>query len=485
MKAMREALRAANVRGRSAAKTKADLERLCAEHQLLGFVKDGDGAVTQDVPALPDDVMRLICDLISAEAVDEATSCAAVRTLRSLACACRVFGEFLQSDARVWHSLLARFEDIKFRESFVAVKLVRDGSMTPKQAVLLLAGTGCQMCGAPKIRKVYWPFRVRCCRTCLVDSTTSDYRLAQGFRLTRADLEGLPHIQTLMYSPNAKSYAKTYMLTFFWNADVARVLNSKLGVEFRDMQDAYNHVRREEQERARVQEERNSGMFDVVMRLVQPLVPEACVAHASAPDLKASSLAFNRACSLPAAEMSIAAFEQSRSPAAIARSYAAALCGSHRSRVKCWAKETAAAAVAAVREDRLHGAHPRGLPLRLQKMQEFAESWVEERTHDKEMSFASRESVTARFLSHAIEAVRSNWDDAAVAAEEEMVASKLAATFHHLDFDHFARTYDASFDASSLTFKCGCGRSDLQSLHALASHVRDKHPINRSTAGGS
>lgn len=35
----------------------------------------------------------------------------------------------------------------------------------------LYFGTGCMICYAPKIKKRYWPFRIRCCMDCLKKST--------------------------------------------------------------------------------------------------------------------------------------------------------------------------------------------------------------------------------------------------------------------------------------------------------------------------
>lgn len=35
----------------------------------------------------------------------------------------------------------------------------------------LYLGTGCMICRAPKIKKRYWPFRIRCCMDCLKKST--------------------------------------------------------------------------------------------------------------------------------------------------------------------------------------------------------------------------------------------------------------------------------------------------------------------------
>lgn len=35
----------------------------------------------------------------------------------------------------------------------------------------LYLGTGCMICHAPKIKKRYWPFRIRCCMDCLKKST--------------------------------------------------------------------------------------------------------------------------------------------------------------------------------------------------------------------------------------------------------------------------------------------------------------------------
>jgi hypothetical protein len=43
--------------------------------------------------------------------------------------------------------------------------------MTELQYVKFISERGCQFCGKPRIRKIYWAFLVRCCKKCLEDRT--------------------------------------------------------------------------------------------------------------------------------------------------------------------------------------------------------------------------------------------------------------------------------------------------------------------------
>ena len=82
----------------------------------------------------------------------------------------------------------------------------------------LLGACGCMLCGKPRVRKVYWQYRVRCCQACLQDNTVSDHVLKTTHGIDVARLRHLPSNTADLYS----SYYGAYSLTFFWKADVER-----------------------------------------------------------------------------------------------------------------------------------------------------------------------------------------------------------------------------------------------------------------------
>ena len=108
----------------------------------------------------------------------------------------------------------------------VAVSASKARTYAYKRALLLVAGTGCQICGAARVRKVRWGYLehgqgVRCCKPCLIDRTVSDYRLINDFGLCYHPrrsfiLDEAPHVMTELYSPRIGGYT----LNFYWIADV-------------------------------------------------------------------------------------------------------------------------------------------------------------------------------------------------------------------------------------------------------------------------
>ena len=85
------------------------------------------------------------------------------------------------------------------------------GKWGPRRSLTLIARVGCEICGKPRIRKVY-PFGVRCCDSCLKENTVCEYYLPR----TLHDLD-LPVNQRQF--PNGDSGWKGYYTArFYWRA---------------------------------------------------------------------------------------------------------------------------------------------------------------------------------------------------------------------------------------------------------------------------
>jgi hypothetical protein len=114
----------------------------------------------------------------------------------------------------------------------LALEAVREGRIDAARALRLVGMTGCQLCGAPRIRKVHWEFRVRCCQACLEENTVSDWRLREELGVVvsasladaadaadaagAAGAAGAAHSTVEMYGPRG-----AYTLKFYWRDDPA------------------------------------------------------------------------------------------------------------------------------------------------------------------------------------------------------------------------------------------------------------------------
>jgi hypothetical protein len=99
-----------------------------------------------------------------------------------------------------------------------------NNTMQSKDKILLYALTGCQFCKAPRIRKVYEEFGVRCCKECLYERTISDYRLKTDFGINLNQLSNLPFTTADLYS----RYNGSYSLDFYWIEDVEKMFGRTL-----------------------------------------------------------------------------------------------------------------------------------------------------------------------------------------------------------------------------------------------------------------
>jgi hypothetical protein len=218
---LKELLTIHKVKGRSKATTLVDLIKICKQHRLIDV---------EEAQPLPYDVFETIltCAIQSMQSdIKKKFSLCKFneyfQTFKNMARSCKLLCEILDTQ---WCDLLciyAEYEHAHGREANEAKRLADNGKLTHIQALSLVVETGCQMCNAPRIRKVYWPYKRRICQQCLYANTVSDYALEQEYGLKKSDITGLPYNTREMYS----RYASYFTLRFYWHSDVLNVYNKK------------------------------------------------------------------------------------------------------------------------------------------------------------------------------------------------------------------------------------------------------------------
>ncbi|CAG8585819.1 23167_t:CDS:10 [Cetraspora pellucida] len=125
------------------------------------------------------------------------------QTLLSLSKVCRQFAMYLNASdssitTKIWRDS---------RKGFLNnLKLDPPEGMTEKEYCKLSVERGCMVCGIPRIRKVYWAFRVRCCTACLEKMTISDYRIESELGIPSCVLFGLPYVQQQKWARRRGSF---------------------------------------------------------------------------------------------------------------------------------------------------------------------------------------------------------------------------------------------------------------------------------------
>lgn len=216
-------------------------------------------------PALPDDVLRLVAAKLVALLVGgiERTSrhaCAeevrgACSTLSAASRACSALRQGLVGGVGgrsiPWRRLLEatskhgpeegedelgfqrargyRGKDrrgIRWADVGTAVGLVRAGTLEARRACLLVCTQGCQICRAEhaaNVRKVYWPFHVRCCVACLQESTVSDWELNKSLGVPQAALAARGVRSRVAGIHGRPSSPSSLALRYYWREDPALV----------------------------------------------------------------------------------------------------------------------------------------------------------------------------------------------------------------------------------------------------------------------
>lgn len=76
---------------------------------------------------------------------------------------------------KIWNNAIKQITDTDYKNV--------PANTSPQRSLQLLANRGCEECGKSRIRKVYWPFAKRLCKSCLESLTISDYRLTREYNI--------------------------------------------------------------------------------------------------------------------------------------------------------------------------------------------------------------------------------------------------------------------------------------------------------------
>jgi hypothetical protein len=92
----------------------------------------------------------------------------------------------------------------------------------PRELLRLAGFTGCQLCGAKRIRKVYWEFGVRCCEPCLHANTVSHKHLKEELGLSeeQCQAEGVRCRKVQMWMQEVGYFTTR----FYWREDLLPVV---------------------------------------------------------------------------------------------------------------------------------------------------------------------------------------------------------------------------------------------------------------------
>lgn len=201
--------------------------------------------------ALPHEIMFIVADTVAAPNVRDRqyqgpTVHNVMVRFRSMMALCHVNREWHHIMLHPftlprWRDILNDFLHLRDLDDFngrdldaARNRIERDASSAPRVLSLVL-GTGCQLCGARRVRKVYWEMGgdakgVRCCRACLYANTVGQYHLVHEMMLDRiypdlrqAVLPALPCRQADFFVPGFGG-GNVVTNTFFWSNDVLAAL---------------------------------------------------------------------------------------------------------------------------------------------------------------------------------------------------------------------------------------------------------------------
>jgi hypothetical protein len=131
--------------------------------------------------------------------------------LISLSRVCKLYYNYLCSDdIQCTQNIWKTSREIHLEK----LQLPPPEGMNERQYCKLFVERGCQICKKPKIRKVYWAFRVRCCKECLMKHTKSLYRITDELRISPMVLYGLAYVTHVFWTRrNGEFPVKFYWLS--------------------------------------------------------------------------------------------------------------------------------------------------------------------------------------------------------------------------------------------------------------------------------
>lgn len=123
-------------------------------------------------------------------------------------------------------------------EAHIDPTKVEDKSLSYKEQLRLYGSNGCQFCCAPRIRKVYPMFKVRCCEKCLHEKSINEYYLRTKYKIPGSVLDRCRSRRVQLY--NRSGY---YDADYIWIEDVVAIVGN-----LDDYRDAQVKIIREQEE---------------------------------------------------------------------------------------------------------------------------------------------------------------------------------------------------------------------------------------------
>jgi hypothetical protein len=204
------------VKGRSKAKTRDELIALCNQHNLT---------YTHE---LPNDVLDIIASCLINTMIEDTDYYFTIakfnqyfQTIKALEQSSKFFYKLIQTKWIDLLELYTHYEHLHGRDSKEALKMVQSGRISAKRCLNLVVETGCEFCNAKRIRKVYWPFKVRLCESCLYSNTINSVTVISDYGLAKHHFIDRPHNTRNMYTPHTGSYTSY----FYWKSDVLKRYN--------------------------------------------------------------------------------------------------------------------------------------------------------------------------------------------------------------------------------------------------------------------
>lgn len=215
---------------------------------------------------LPPDLIEVIIRQKFNNVLDKVSKSKDIKKIKSYAqlLAC------LSSSCKYVNNLMNNWETIfimKFQDN---INLNRDCGMAlaeinnglqPSRALSLIVDTGCELCKAPRIRKVTWEFHNRYCEHCLKNVTVSDYCLKKLYNVDETLLTGLPFTTVDLY----KRGIGYYSLNFYLKSSVILKISKLMNTSFESLDDVRKFILINKQLDEEVKREREEAIYNVII----------------------------------------------------------------------------------------------------------------------------------------------------------------------------------------------------------------------------
>lgn len=155
---------------------------------------------------LPSDILEYIINIF----VSRNPS---VETYMAFACASKTTYDIMNSQ-EMYNKYVDKIDNGPISRDLVA------NNLPIKDVVRLVGKLGCEFCKAPRIRKIYKEFRVRCCQACLYQRSINEYYLISEYLIPQNLLKGCKYRNVQLYN----NHRGHYMAKYYWNDDVTRAV---------------------------------------------------------------------------------------------------------------------------------------------------------------------------------------------------------------------------------------------------------------------